>query len=309
MLRFLAAFLVALSVSSVLAADDSFKVSFHPTDAGFRINIDGQEVAEYVFGDEQIWRPYFKHIRTLGGRQVTRNCPPQPGDPDDHATMHPGLWLAFGDLSGHDFWRNKARVKHARLLKPPEGGSGQGPFSVRNSYEAHGQALCTEDCSITFSVQPGGYLIDWTSVVHSADGDFWFGDQEEMGLGIRVATPLAVVKGGEIQDSQGRKNGKEVWGKQADWCRYGGVIDGRQAGVVLMPDPANFRQSWFHARDYGLLVANPFGRNALTKGDKSRITVAKGADFRLRSGVFVFESPAEAPLKIDAVYRKFTNGK
>ena len=31
-------------------------------------------------------------------------------DLDDHPTMHPGLWLAFGDINGADFWRNKGRV-------------------------------------------------------------------------------------------------------------------------------------------------------------------------------------------------------
>ena len=59
-------------------------------------------------------------------------------------------------------------------------------------------------------VRPSAYLLEWTSVFRSANGDFTFGDQQEMGLGVRLATPLAVVKGGEITDSQGRKNGKQI---------------------------------------------------------------------------------------------------
>ena len=135
-------------------------------------------------------------------------------------------------------------------------------------------------------MRPGGYLIDWASEFTGPE-DFAFGDQEEMGLGVRVATPLTVKNGGQILNSDGSKNEKQVWGKQADWCDYGGEIDGQPVGVTLMPDPKNFRRSWFHARDYGVLVANPFGRNAFTKGEKSKVVVRKGETFRLRFGVLV----------------------
>ena len=109
-----------------------------------------------------------------------------------------------------------------------------------------------------------------------------------MGLGIRVATPLAVVKEGRITDSEGRVNEDQVWVQQADWCAYSGEVDGKQAGVLLMPDPGNFRRCWFHARDYGLLEANPFGRNAFTKGEKSRVVVREGESLRLQFGVLVW---------------------
>ena len=283
-------------------------VSFSKTDGSLSVVIGGQTVAEYVFRDEQILRPYFRHLCTQSGKQVTRNSPPiKPGDLDDHATMHPGLWLAFGDLSGADFWRNKGRVLHQQFVGNPQGSAGVGTFSVRNAYVDSGQTICTEDCLVTFMARPDGYRIDWTSIFGSERGEIAFGDQEEMGLGVRVATPLAVVNGGEINDSQGRKNGKQVWGQQADWCEYGGVIDGRKIGVVLMPDPKNFRRSWFHARDYGLLVANPFGQNAFTKSEKSKVAVPKGDTLRLRFGLLVYDMPANETLQIDAAYRDFVN--
>jgi len=299
----LVAVAVAVLPSFVVAAEP--QVSFKQDDRSLWIMIDGKEVAEYVFSDNQILRPYFRRLRTLSGKQVTRNSPPAAGDLDDHATMHPGLWLAFGDLSGADFWRNKGKVKQEAFTKGPFGGMGRGSFAVRNSYQADDKTICTEDCSLTFSARPSGYLIDWISEFRSDIVEFTFGDQEEMGLGVRVATPLAVVKDGEIVDSQGRKNGKEVWGKQADWCQYGGSVDGKKVGVVLMPDPSNFRRSWFHARDYGLLVANPFGTNAFTKGEKSKVTVAKEGALRLRFGVWIYEASAESPKGIEPVYKDF----
>ena len=51
----------------------------------------------------------------------------------------------------------------------------------------------------------------------------------------------------------------DYW-RPADWCDYDGIINQRQVGVTLIADPQNFRPSWFHARDYGLLLANAFGR-------------------------------------------------
>ena len=281
-------------------------VSFQQDDNRLQIAIGGQTVAEYVMKDDQILRPYFRNLRTLSGNQVTRNYPPVKGqDLDDHATMHPGLWLAFGDLNGADFWRNKGRVRHVRFIKDPQGGAGSGSFAVQNVYEVEGQIICTEDCAITISVRGIGYVIEWNSTFRSEQIDFNFGDQEEMGLGVRVATPLAVVKGGQIIDNEGRKNETQVWGKQANWCEYSGVKDGQRIGIVLMPDPQNFQRSWFHVRDYGLLVANPFGRNAFTKGEKSRVTVKRGDECRLRFGVLVYDIAAETPPDISAIYREY----
>ena len=103
-----------------------------------------------------------------------------------------------------------------------------------------------------------------------------FGDQEEMGLGIRVHTGLTVKAGGTIRDSEGRVDEKGIWGKTAKWCAYYRTFGKIHRGVAIFPDPANFRPSWWHVRDYGLIVANPFGQNAFTKGEKSRVVVKKG---------------------------------
>jgi hypothetical protein len=54
-------------------------------------------------------------LRAPSGVAVTRHHPPIAGsDATDHDTMHPGVWLAFGDLNAQDFWRNKARIPLAR---------------------------------------------------------------------------------------------------------------------------------------------------------------------------------------------------
>lgn len=268
---------------SVLAQSD---VVFHREPDRLEIAIGGKPFGTYVWNDPQILRPHFRHLHAPNGELVTRNSPPIEGqDAIDHATMHPGLWLAFGDISGQDFWRNKGQVRQVEFITQPAAQGKAGQFIVRNEYVANDKSICREVCRIEIKAEPAGYLIDWKSEF-SGDTDFSFGDQEEMGLGIRLATPLTVKKGGEILNSNGQRNEKEVWGKAADWCDYHGSKDG-QPGILVMTAPTNFRRCWFHARDYGLLVANPFGQNAFKQGDKSQITVKKGETFQLRFGVLI----------------------
>jgi hypothetical protein len=277
--------LAILIATSTAAAEPALRFDQH---AGrLEISVAGKPLATYVWDDPRISRPYFAHLRTLDGTQVTRHHPPVQGrDPTDHDSMHPGLWLAFGDISGGDFWRNKARVNHAGFVEPPKADARGGQFAVKNVYVNGDKTICDELCRIRIDLRPGGYVLTWDSRFSGPDA-FAFGDQEEMGLGFRVATPLAMKNGGQLVNSDALENEKQVWGKQADWCDYSGTIDGRRMGLLLMPDPANFRRSWFHARDYGLLVANPFGANAFTKGAKSSVAVHPGDSLRLRYGVFV----------------------
>ena len=276
---------VALLLPAQARAQPS--VTFDQDDRSLQIQIGGKPFATYVWQDRNVLRPYFAQVYAPNAKPVTRNHPPVEGkDAADHASMHPGLWLAFGDLGGADFWRNKGTVQHVGFVEKPKTNKDGGSFAVKNRYMSGERTVCEEVCRIIISVRPSGYLIDWTSEFTGPE-DLAFGDQEEMGLGVRVATPLTVKIGGQILNSVGSKNEKHVWGKQADWCDYSGEIDGQPVGVTLMPHPKNFRRSWFHARDYGVLVANPFGQNAFTKGEKSKVVVRKGETFRVRFGIFL----------------------
>ena len=294
-----------LLISFVASASETPLVSFHLEEGKLRVLLAGQPIVTYVYRDPSIPRPYFCDARTPDGLQVTRNHPPIEGtDRTDHATYHPGIWLAFGDISGADSWRNKAAVRHEGFLEDPTGVSGAGYFAVRNAYGSGEKVVCREACRYGFEILSAsdlegvhssfaGYLLRLDSSFYSESSDFVFGDQEEMGLGLRIATPISVHKGGTIQNSERQINEAQAWGKTAAWCDYSGVMEGRRAGVVLMPHPSNFRPSWFHARDYGLLVANPFGRNAFTGGEKSVVLVRKEERFPLRFGILVYSTDPE----------------
>ena len=284
---------IALALGLPAPAGAEPPVAFDQKDGRLLIRIDGRPFATYVWKDGTVRRPYFAHLHAPNGVRVTRTHPPVAGtDPADHADMHPGLWLAFGDLGGADFWRNKGAVEHAGFVREPKVTNDGGMFAARNRYKAGDRTVCEEVCRITVTMKTDAYLVDWATEF-TAPEDFHFGDQEEMGLGVRVATPLTVKNGGRIVSSEGRENEKGVWGRPADWCDYRGTIDGKAAGVALLAHPGNVRRPWFHARDYGLLVANPFGLRAFTKGEESKVVVKKGEAFRLRFGVLVHAGAAD----------------
>jgi hypothetical protein len=261
-----------------------------------------EAVAEYVFRDARILRPHFANLHAPGGPIVTRRHPPVRGqDPVDHDTMHPGLWLAFGDINGHDYWRNKARVAHDKFLGPPRVENGRAIFTVVNGYlNTNGAAeVCRETACFTFLARPAGILLLWESELGSDDHDLVFLAQEEMGLGVRVASPLRVQGGsGTIRNSRGGTNGTGTWGKEAEWWDYSGVANNRRAGVLLAVSPANTFTSWGHTRDYGLMVANPF---PLPEKNPVRTTIKKGEKLRLRYAVLLHASSAEAPFDAAAL--------
>lgn len=268
------------------------------------VQIGERTVATYVYADPAVPRPYFCNILTIEGSRVTRNHPPDPianKDNDDHQTYHLGLWLAFGDMNGNDYWRNKARIRHVSLRELPGSAPNTGRFSVVNVYESMespGASICEETCVYTIHAEDAAYYIICESAFRALDGDLAFGDQEEMGFGVRLNTPLTVTFGdGTLLNSAGAANEKGTWGKTADWCAGMGHVGGRLVGAMLMPDPRNFRPSWFHSRDYGLIVANPFARKAMTAPDDEQVPpdstrVSIGKPLRLGFALCVFERPA-----------------
>jgi len=294
--------LSVLLVSCVSA--DQPHVTFVDADGQIAISVGDQSIASYVYSDEKILRPYFAHVKTPDGIQVTRNHPPQPGDRDDHATMHPGIWLAFGDLDGTDFWRNKGRVEHVEFIQPPAAERNVGSFIERKRYaRPDGTVVCHGEFRMAIRVRNDGYMMYLESHFNS-DEEFYFGDQEEMGLGVRVATPISEIGGGNLTDARGRTGAGKIWSQSAAWCDYSGKVNGKYVGITIMCHPANYRESWFHARDYGLVAANLFGRAAMQKGETSRIVVKPGENHVLRYAVWV-HGKADAN-EINAVCDEYT---
>lgn len=273
------------------------------------ITYGGEPVTAYVMEDPNIPRPYFYNLNTLDGIRVTRNHPPIEGvDAMDHAEYHPGLWMAYGDISGNDYWRLKTAVKHERFLALPSVEDGRLHFAVENSFrDGENRIIGTQTSHITLEKVDDGYLIGWEDEYAPAGEEIVFGDQEEMGLGIRMATPLTELASGLIRTGAGLETAKASWGKEAAWSDYSGVADGRHAGITIMAGPDNFRPTWWHNRNYGAMVANAFGRKAMRQGETSAVPVKKGETLRMRYGVYVHSGDEEISMdEINEVFREFS---
>lgn len=278
------------------------------TTGGFRVerqkdqllvSLDGQPIVEFVFRDDRTLRPYFSNARLVNGLKVTRNHPPVEGvDELDHANLHPGIWLAFGDINGHDFWRNKAAMQHVRFVSEPVIKDGQLRFATEcRLKKSDGEPLCLLTNEYTLTARPNGWLLIWTAEFLADKQTVTFGDQEEMGFGARMATAFTEKNGGLIRSSTGKRTAKKTWGQPATWCDYSGTGP-RSGGIMLMASPKNFRESWWHNRNYGAFVSNPFGRKAMKQGQASSISIAPGNKMRITFGALVhdhqdFEAVAE----------------
>ena len=283
------------------------EVGFDFTPGRLQITIGGKDFATYIFSHPKVLRPFFASVKTPAGIQATRNFPPVEGVDDmDHDVMHPGIWLAFGDISGRDYWRNKCRVEHELFSENPRGGAGKGTFTVRNFYQDEkGDRKILEVCKYTVLARPNHTILIYDSTFSSAGEDFYLGDQEEMGLGIRVNTKIAERYGGMITNADGLKTAKKCWSQASAWIDYSGEVEGTKIGMMVMPNPANFRPTWYHARDYGYVAANPFGRKSMEKGEADKTWVKKGQQFRYGNGIAIYSAPGGTEIDHAAIYKDY----
>lgn len=107
-------------------------------------------------------------------------------------------------------------------------------------------------------------------------------------IGLRVATPLSPALGGRYLASHGGANEKGIFGRAAAWVDASGTINGRCVGATVIDLTGNPREPFFHARDYGLVLANAFGRKAYgEKNPPPPITLEPGKSLRLRYAILL----------------------
>lgn len=95
-------------------------------------------------------------------------------------------------------------------------------------------------------------------------------------------------KSGLIRSSTGQQTAKQTWGQLAEWCDYSGT-DPDAGGIQLMAGPKNFRPSWWHNRNYGAFVSNPFGRQAMKQGERSAVVIEPGQSMEVTFGAMVHD--------------------
>lgn len=245
------------------------ELRFHPNLTGNQVTLvrDGQQVAIYR-GDGSI--PHIYPLIGPTGSNVTRHFPFQKkvaGEESDHP-HHVSFWMAHGQVNGHDFWHSKGtRIEHRKVVSHDVSPDGQEALlSVSLAWMAGKKEVLQEERTYRFDFSNAQQtIVNTTSVLKAVRRKVVFGDTKEGTFAIRL-TPTLRLKGevaaGKILDSEGRTNA-ECWGQRSKWVAYQGPdSEGKHLVVALMDHRENLRHpTWWHARDYGLLAANPFGQH------------------------------------------------
>jgi hypothetical protein len=279
----------------------------------------GELVARYHIGPK-VPKPYFWPLNAPGGVTVTRAWPMEPaakGDSTDHPHQK-SAWFCHGDVipegiplknkikgvDGVDFWSEAkghgkivcTKVDEPRIL--PAGQSG----SVRTHNEwrtADGIKILDEERTVRLYDLGKARLLVLEIDLHASVCPITFGDTKEGAMGVRVHDGLRTQGGkGQLENAEGKKGEKEVWGFRSVWCDYSGDLGGKTVGVALFDDPKNAHAAAWHSRGYGLMAANPFGREKArfpaVKGSKDLVRLAKGEHLKLRYGILLHTGDARS---------------
>jgi hypothetical protein len=150
--------------------------------------------------------------------------------------------------------------------------------------------------------------IDFRITLTAAE-DVTLGDTKEGAFAIRLAEPFTEKKGGRMVDADGRATMNNIWGKRSNWVDYTAELDSERLGVAIFDHPGNPRHpTYWHARDYGLFAANPFGVHDFESKPKGtgNFTVAAGksATFRYR---FYLHPGDDKQAKVSDHYREYVS--
>lgn len=300
-----------------------------------------ETVAKYHIAPS-VAKPFLYPILAPGGVPVTRSWPIEKnraGETNDHPHQK-SAWFCHGDVipegielkvraankndEGVDFWSEakdaNGSPKHGIIACTKV----DGPFSKKPNHgfvvttnewkTPDGIKILDEERTIHLLDLPTGRLFVFVITLKATVCPIKFGDTKEGSFGVRVRDEIRMVKAkdvlggdGVLTNDLGKSGEKDIWGYAANWCDYSGKLDGTTAGIAVFSHPDNPPAAW-HARGYGLMAANPFGRSRAgfpaTKDKKDLIRIEKGKELRLVYGIYAHTGDAKTG-KVAEAYEAF----
>lgn len=291
------------------------------TDDGTKavVTVDGQPFTEYRYSGYA--KPILYPVYGPGQRPMTRNYP-MVKDVDNEASDHPhhkSIWYTHDEVGGVRFWMENAEGQQSKEV----GTQVQTSLEIKDNQivsqndwkSADGETVCSDQRTITFGTIGDARYIDYEVTWIASSGDVIIGDTKEGTMGIRTNANLRLkadpkrgnhTVSGHAINSEGVQD-REMWGKRAAWVDYWGDIDGQVTGIAIFDHPQNPRHpTWWHAREYGLVAANPFGVNHFEgKPDGTGDMTIKNGEtitFRYR---FLFHPGDAQSAKIAEAYKEY----
>ncbi len=245
-------------------------------------------------------KPVFYPLVMADGSPIMRAWPVEPdlvpGESRDHP-HHRGLWFTHSSVNGIDFWTEQGKGIGRTATTGVSGlqsGPVAGAFEAATEWRGPDNQLVATDTRrvLAWRLPDGDRVLDFEIMLRPAGAPVVFGDNKDGVFGLRVPDSLALkpdksskIKGeGHIRTATGNSD-EAAWSKPADWVDYYGPMGGATGGVAIFDHPANFRHpTTWHARDYGLFTANPFGLHDFGRGPKGAgdYTLAVGKTLSLR---------------------------
>jgi hypothetical protein len=290
--------------------------------------------ARYHFGPK-VAKPFFWPVNSPAGVPLTRGWPMEkatPGEAIDHIHQK-SLWFCHGDIipegielkhkikgvEGVDFWSEN--LGHGRIVcdkvGTPEVHKNHGQVATSNTWcTADGVKVLEEKRVLHLHNFGPAQLLVLDIELHASDATLTFGDTKEGSLGVRVRQELTVDKGkGVLTNADGKvgeKGPDGCWGRVSAWCDDSGPIDGKSAGITVFTDPDNPYPTCWHSRGYGLMAANPFGRDKSgfpdMKGKTELVKLEKGKRLKFRFGVLLHDGDVKEG-KVADYYKEFVRVK
>lgn len=253
-----------ISLLPLQFAHGAGKVSLKKDNGSIVVSVNDKLFTRYVYKDAKRAKPILYPVVGPLGQSLTRKYPIEDaaeGEAKDHP-HHASLWYTHGEVNGVDFWavgKGKGKIVHQDFLSMDASS-----FTALNLWQnAEGKTLLQDQRKLSFHApNEQDRAIDIAITLKAAVDDVTFGDTKEGSMGIRMA-PQFRLKGevakGSALNSEGIV-GKAVWGKRASWVSYWAPLEEKEVGISIFDHPSNPRHpTWWHARDYGLVAANPFG--------------------------------------------------
>lgn len=300
----------------------------------------GEELFTRYVIEEKVAKPYFYPVYALPGVRITRAWPMEK-DPEMKRSDHihqKSLWFCHGDVipegvdykrygrdvQGIDFWsegKGHGKIVCVKVEKPMQSGP-RASIVTRNEWRtAEGQKILDETRTLHYyHFAPGANLLVLDIDLHASVCPITFGDTKEGSLGVRVREVIRGDRDGLLTNAEGKTgegkrpntDRKGCWGLLSAWCDYSGAVSNSQkAGIAVFADPKNPVDTVWHVGNYGLMAANPFGREKHARfpdraGNNTLVKLAKGEHLKLRYGIFVHEGDVKTG-KVADYYQRFVN--
>lgn len=249
---------------------------------------------------KDVRKPFFWPVLAPGRIPITRVWPMIDVDYEDKDHPHQkGLYFMHGAMNGIDFWNENRNF--GTIQQTSHDYTGPGPvvrLTTQNDWIGpEGNKFCEDERTYLFWNMNDPRVMDVSITIRASEGPLTIGDSKEGTFGIRLTRWMTVKAGtGNMESSEGLKD-RDVWGKRAAWVDYYGSKEGNTVGIAILEAPGNFRfPTFWHARDYGLFAANPFGVRDFTGNpvDNGTTELNQGETLNLSYRVLVHSGDTEA---------------